>query len=151
MQSPNGETEILRYTKENSPLPDNVVTALAIDNASGVVNVMTNKGLVSFRSDAVLGDDVHSATVYAFPNPVRPEYDGPIAIKGVAADANIKITDISGAIVFEGKALGGQAIWDGKDLSGKRAASGVYLVYSTGTKDIEVPDGFVTKLVLIGK
>ncbi len=151
LQSPNGETEIIRYTKENSPLPDNVVSAITIDNATGIVYVMTSKGLVSFRSDAIIGEDVHAQSVYAFPNPVRPEYDGPIAIKGVASDANVKITDISGAIVFEGKALGGQAIWDGKDLSGKRASSGVYLVYSTGTNDIEVPDGYVTKLVLIAK
>lgn len=151
LQSQNGEEQLLHYTVENSPLPDDNITAITIDNNLGEVYVMTNKGLVSFRIEAIDGKSYNEQSVFAFPNPVRPDYLGSIAIKGVASDANIKITDIEGKLVFEGKALGGQAIWDGKDLSGNRASSGVYLVYSTGTSDLENPDAIVTKLVFIAR
>jgi len=75
---------------------------------------------MSVRTDAIDGGNVHSSDVYAWPNPVRPDYDGPIAIRGLARDAVVKITDIRGQILYETRALGGQAIWDGKDLNGSR-------------------------------
>lgn len=151
LQSQSGEEQLLHYTIDNSPLPDNTITALTIDNDLGEIYVMTNKGMVSFRIEAIDGKNINSSNVYAFPNPVRPEYNGPIAVKGVASDANVKITDIEGKLVFEGKALGGQAIWNGLDLSGRKVSSGVYLVYCTGTNDLENPDAVVTKIVFIAR
>ena len=44
-------------------------------------------------------------------------------------NTTIKITDISGALVFETESLGGQAIWDGKNHKGDRVATGVYMVF----------------------
>ncbi|MGB3078578.1 MAG: regulator, partial [Saprospiraceae bacterium] len=88
--------------------------------------------------------------VYAFPNPVRPDYDGLIAIRGLARDAIVKITDIRGQVLYETKALGGQAIWDGKDLNGQQAATGVYLVFSTAASDgFNKPDALVTKILVV--
>ncbi|MBK8502271.1 MAG: hypothetical protein IPL46_08710 [Saprospiraceae bacterium] len=80
---------------------------------------------------------------------MRPSYNGPIAIKGLAENANVKITDISGLLVYETRSHGGQAIWDGRDLRGRRVASGVYLVFSAASQNIFDPDAAITKIMLI--
>lgn len=149
VQSPSGEEQIAFFDEDNSPLFDNTITSIAIDQKNGEVFIGTANGLISLRYDATKGEVVNTKSVYAFPNPVRPDYDGPIAIKGLARDANVKITDINGQRVYETTALGGQAIWDGKDYNGVRASSGVYLVFSTSTQQAENPDGVVTKILFI--
>ncbi|MBX2927431.1 MAG: hypothetical protein KF852_06300 [Saprospiraceae bacterium] len=127
--SPTGEEEIAHFTTENSPLPDNTVLAVGIDARSGEVYFGTLRGIVSYRSNATEGSRFQVDPVKVFPNPVRPEYEGPIAIKGLTRDAIVKITDISGQLIYETTALGGQAIWDGRDYTGRRAQTGVYLVF----------------------
>ncbi len=149
VQSPSGEEQIAFFDKDNSPLFDNAITDIAIDQENGEVFIGTANGMISLRYDATEGGVVNTKSAYAFPNPVRPDYTGPIAIKGLARDANVKITDINGQRVFETKALGGQAIWDGKDYNGQRASSGVYLVFSTSTQQAENPDAIVTKILFI--
>lgn len=149
VQSPTGEEQIAFFDKSNSPLFDNVITDIAIDQNNGEVFIGTANGMISLRYDATEGGVVNTQDAYAFPNPVRPDYTGPIAIKGLARDANVKITDINGQRVYETKALGGQAIWDGKDYNGRRASSGVYLVFSTSTQQPENPDAIVTKILFI--
>jgi flagellar hook assembly protein FlgD len=69
--------------------------------------------------------------VYTFPNPVKPGYDGPIAIKGLMINSTVKITDISGTLVYETKSEGGQAIWNGKNFKGEKVSTGVYMVFCT--------------------
>jgi hypothetical protein len=100
-------------------------------------------------AEATQGNKLNSEKAYAYPNPVQPGYDGPIAIYGLARDANIKITDVSGQLVYEGKALGGQAVWNGRDYLGRRAASGVYLVFATSSESFESPDAIITKVVIL--
>ena len=105
---------------------------------------------MSVRTDAIDGGRIHDSDAYAFPNPVRPGYDGPIAIRGLVEDAVVKITDVTGQVLFETRSLGGQAIWDGKDLNGQQAETGVYLVFSTGPSDgINKPDALVTKILVV--
>ena len=150
VQSPAGNEEVASYTTANSPLLDNRIIDIAIDGNNGVVYIATDGGIMSVRTDAISGEDVHSDEVYAWPNPVRPGYDGPIAIRGLANDAVVKITDVSGQILFETRSLGGQAIWDGKDLNGQPAETGVYLVFSTaGSDGYNKPDAIVTKILLV--
>ena len=84
--------------------------------------------------------------VYAYPNPVREGYEGDITITGLVTDANVKITDVSGNIVFETTALGGQAIWDGKNFSGNRVHTGVYLIFCASEDGDKT---HVTKLLFI--
>ena len=81
-----------------------------------------------------------------FPNPVKDTYSGPIAISGLVSNANVKITDAGGNLVFETTANGGQAIWDGKNKNGERASTGVYLVFST---DINGVEKTVSKILFI--
>lgn len=147
VQSDDGEEEILRFNVDNSPLYSNNVTALAMDNKTGEVYIGTDRGLISYKSDATKGTETHNQTsVIAYPNPVRPDYAGPIAIRGLVEEANVKITDINGVLIYETRANGGQAIWDGKDYNGRKAATGVYLVFSSRKDGL---DAMVTKILFI--
>jgi hypothetical protein len=128
--SSTGEKQLAHFTVDNSPLLSNSINDIAIDQERGVVYIGTENGITSFQSDAVLGERYHLSKVEVFPNPVYTSYEGPIAIRGVSRDAVVKITDINGRLVYETRALGGQAIWDGRDYQGKRVHTGVYLVFS---------------------
>ncbi len=147
--SPSGEEQLAFFDKSNSPIFDNQITGISINQNSGEVYIGTAKGLLSYRSDAVGGGRSNSSSALVYPNPVRPEYDGPIAIKGLARDSNIKITDVNGQLIYETTALGGQAIWDGKDYQGRKASSGVYLVFSTNSRNLDSPDAIVGKILFM--
>ena len=146
VQSADGEETIHHFTAENSPLPSNTIIDIEINPINGEVFIATDEGLISYRSDATTGSNTHSTNAYAYPNPVRPNYTGPIAIKGLVNDANVKITDISGALVYETTALGGQAVWNGRDYNGRKAASGVYLIFSSNRDGLQT---LVTKVVVM--
>lgn len=128
--SPGGTTQIYHFTEENSPIISNFIIDIAIDHKTGEVFFATAKGIVSFRGTATEPGDNHSDVV-VFPNPVRENYRGVIAISGLVHRADVKITDISGKLVYSTRAEGGQAIWDGNDLRGRRVNSGVYLIFSS--------------------
>ena len=150
VQSPDGQTQIARYTEEDSPLFDNTINKLAFDGSTGKMFVSTNKGLQAIRTTTTAGSRTHNeSNVYAFPNPVRPGYEGTIAIRGLVTDATVKITDVNGRLVHEGVAEGGQFVWDGTDYSGNRPATGTYLVWSTGALDFEAQDSYVAKILII--
>jgi ligand-binding sensor domain-containing protein len=149
VQSPSGENEIFRFTINNSPLFDNNILDLKFNPENGEMYIATDKGLQSIRTNSTSGTKSHKSEVYAYPNPVRPDYRGPIAIKGLARDSNVKITDIKGKLIYETTALGGQAIWDGNNFSGRRAASGVYLVFNTSSESFDNPDTVVTKILIV--
>ena len=93
--------------------------------------VGTDKGLQSFRSTATYATSIPQNEIYAFPNPVHPDYTGAIAIKGFTRDALVHITDAAGHVVFSTTAHGGQAIWYGRTLDGKQVASGTYFVFAS--------------------
>ncbi len=149
VQSPDALTQVARFTNTNSPLFSNGIFAININPVSGEAWIGTEKGLISLRAGATVGGKVNTPMAYAYPNPVQPGYDGPIAVYGLARDANVKITDAAGHLVYEGKALGGQAVWDGRDYLGRRAASGVYLIFATSETSFDQPDAIVTKVVIL--
>lgn len=136
---------IYRFTKDNSPLPSNVVRSIKVDGTTGDVYFGTDKGLVSFKSTATNGGKSNN-NVVIFPNPVTNNYTGTIAIKGLVNNADVRITDISGQLIYRTKALGGQAIWNGKDYTGRRPQSGVYLVFASNNSGEE---SFAGKMVFI--
>jgi hypothetical protein len=149
VQSPDALTQVARFTNTNSPIFDNAITDIAVNPTTGEAWIGTEKGLISLRTGATEGGRINRPGAYAYPNPVQPGYDGPIAIYGLARDANIKVTDAGGRLVYEGKALGGQAVWDGKDYLGRRVASGVYMIFATSQATFDEPDAIVTKLVFL--
>jgi hypothetical protein len=146
--SPSGDTLITKYDTKNSPLLDNVVRYMAFNGETGEMWISSNNGIQSLRTTTTTGGRVHG-DVYVFPNPVRPEYQGIIAINGLVRDANVKITDMNGRLVHETIADGGQAIWDAKDYTGKRVASGVYLVFSSSQEVSNDPETLVTKILVM--
>ncbi|MBA4407941.1 MAG: two-component regulator propeller domain-containing protein [Bacteroidota bacterium] len=143
--SEDGETEIEHFTTENSPLPSNEINDIAINQQTGEVFFGTASGLISIMGEATAANDEFS-DVYVYPNPVRETYDGPIVVKGLVDDTDVKITDISGSLVFKTTSLGGQAIWDGRNLNGNRCKTGVYLIFMTDPAGEKTK---ITKLLFI--
>ena len=143
LMSADGTKQILHFTAENSSLLSNNILCLAINQKTGEVFFGTDRGIISYKSDAVEGDDKCHDT-YVYPNPVYHEYSGPIAIKGLVNNGNVKITDISGTLVYETTALGGQAIWNGRNFNGEKSHTGVYLVFCS---DEEGKNTCITKLL----
>jgi len=143
--SADGETELEHFTSENSPLLNNQITDIAINQTTGEVFIGTISGLISYMGEATAGTDEFS-DVYVYPNPVRETYEGPIVVKGLVDETDVKITDISGNLVYKTTSLGGQAIWDGKNLNGNRCKTGIYLVFLTDALGEKTE---ITKLMFI--
>lgn len=140
-----GEKVISHFTKQNSPLLSDNVIAIVIQNSTGEVFFSTENGIVSYRGSATLGDIKHE-NVKIFPNPVKPDFDGLVGISGLANNAKIKITDVSGKLMYETTAQGGQATWNRKNYTGREAESGIYLVFSA---DETGQDTFVGKIAVV--
>lgn len=126
----NGRVQLQRFSKENSPLASNNILDIEIDDRTGMVYFGSDQGILSYQGQATAGEE-RMSDVFAYPNPVPPDYDGPILIRGLVTNAQVKITDLEGNIVFETVAEGGQAIWQGRNFDGLRVASGVYLAFIT--------------------
>ena len=130
LMSEDGTEEILHFTKENSPLLDNLVSDISILHDTGEVFFVTGGGLCSYRSDATRNmEEFNNVTI--FPNPVPKDFWGEIIISGLKDNTNIKITDIAGNLVFETFSLGGTATWNGKNFEGRNVSTGVYLFLCT--------------------
>ena len=141
----NTETLVSRFTADNSPLPSDNIFDITIDNRSGEVFILTDRGLVSYRGTASEGQPVHQ-NVKIFPNPVPYNFSGLVGIEGLVSDAIVKVTTISGRLVKELRAEGSTAVWDVSDYNGSRVATGVYLVFSASADGSET---FVGKIAVI--
>lgn len=143
--SEDGMETISNFTTANSPLPSNQVNSIAIDQTTGEVFIGTENGLVSYMSDATEGSEDYS-DVYAYPNPVRPEHNDRVTIVGLMNDSNVKITDMRGNIIYQGKSAGGTFTWDCRRRGGGRVATGIYLVLSATP---EAKESVVTKIMVV--
>lgn len=140
-------TQVEHFTTENSPLCSDIVYDIAVDPNSNMVYFATEGGLCSYASDATQpSDNMTKDNVYAYPNPVRPDYSGQITIVGLTNNADVKIVTSNGTLVNHGRSTGGSYRWDGRDLKGKRVASGVYMV-ETATES--GGSGTVCKIAII--
>jgi ligand-binding sensor domain-containing protein len=144
--SDDGAQQIHYFNTSNSPLLANKINDIAINGENGIVYFATDNGIVSYRSDATKGYEVNLDQVKVFPNPVRENYAGIIAIQGLVNNAEVKITDINGKLVFRTFANGGQANWDGKNFAAEKVSTGVYLVLATDDFGVET---MVKKILVI--
>jgi ligand-binding sensor domain-containing protein len=144
--SPSGQETIFQFTKNNSPLPSDGVNDIAIDNTTGRVYFATDNGIVAFQGDrsSEPADDLEN--VFAFPNPVKPGFDGNVTIDGLTERARIKITDIEGNLVFEVVSQGGSVQWDTRSFNGNEVASGVYMLLISTDDNTETT---VSKIMVI--
>jgi len=145
LMSENGQQTIHQFTATNSPLLSNNILSIAINPGTGEVFFGTDKGIVSYQSDAKEAGTTFN-NVYAYPNPVRQGYTGLITITGLIEKTQVKITDIKGNLICETVSNGSYATWDGKDVHGKRVNTGIYLaicVNADGTQST------ITKIMVI--
>lgn len=134
--SPDGTVILHHFTLSDSPLVSDVIWSLAFHAETGEVFIGTDKGLMSYQSRTSLAADELSADhVRIYPNPVRPDYDGPVTVDGLVSDCEVKIVSLSGHVVAAGTSQGGTFTWDGRGFSGQRVGSGVYHVM------MAAPDG----------
>ena len=145
LMSENGTEEIQRFTAENSPLISNDITDIDINPKTGEVFFATREGIVSYISDATQGLATNNCTT-VYPNPVRENYTGPIAVTGLLRDSEIRITDSRGNLIYKTVSNGGKAIWDGKNIDGQRVSTGVYFALSS---DKEGESTCVSKILVV--
>lgn len=141
-------TEILEhFTKDNTPLVSNTIYTVVCDPSSNDVLIGTPEGMYLYSSSSAPAADTYDE-VYAFPNPVRPEYTGWITINGLMDNSLVKIADMQGNVFWEGRSEGGMVVWDGCNRDGRRVSSGVYTVFASQNADGS-SSGAVTKIVVI--
>lgn len=129
--SPSGDNTIYHFTKSNSPLPNDSVTDIQIDEKTGKVYFATIDGIMAYQGDV---SDVTSnfGNVLVYPNPViYAQYKGNVRIKGLAQKTNIRITDAAGNLIHSAVANGGYFEWNLNNQRGVRVASGIYYVLMT--------------------
>lgn len=138
---------VQHFTTSNSSLLSNIVNDILVDANSNIVYFATDNGLCSYASDATQpAETMDKDNVYAYPNPVTPDYTGDVTIVGLSFDADVKIVTSNGSLVNTGRSTGGTYRWNGRDLKGKRVASGVYMV-ETATQD--GGKGVVCKIAIV--
>lgn len=145
--SEDGLETIEHFTTDNSPLPSNNIVSVAVNESTGEVFIGTTSGIASYMSGATAPQPtLDENNIYAYPNPVKPDYSGVITIVGLTFDCNVKIVNTAGTLIHEGTSTGGSFTWDGKDCYGEKVSSGIYYVL---TYDSEGNEGVSTKILFI--
>jgi hypothetical protein len=145
LMSENGQEVIHHFNTTNSPLLSNNIMSIAINPVTGEVFFGTDRGIVSYQSDAAESSGVYN-NVYAYPNPVREGFNGVITITGLVDNTQVKITDLNGNVVCSTISNGSLATWNGKDLHGRKVSTGVYLVICANEDGTQ---STVTKILVI--
>lgn len=145
--SADGQEMLHHFTTEDSPLLSNNVQSIAVHPGTGEVAFGTDKGICTFISDATTPEEeLEKSNVVVFPNPVTPDYNGPIAIRGLVEDSEVKIISTGGQLVWNGTSSGGTCTWNGVANNGKPVASGIYHVVAN------TPEGgkaIMTRIVIV--
>ena len=146
--SEDGLETIHHFTTENSSIPSNCIESIAINHKTGDVFIGTDKGLVSYKSDAIRPEEkLDNKAIHAYPNPVKSNYNGNISIVGLTDECNVKIVDGSGYVINEGTSNGGMYTWNGRNNRGEKVSSGVYhvLMYDNTGKEAEITKIVITR------
>ncbi|WP_201987414.1 type IX secretion system anionic LPS delivery protein PorZ [Hymenobacter rubidus] len=138
---------LAHFTTANSPLPSNRIVDVKVNDKTGEVWVATDAGVVTYRGSATVTEGTPNCTA-AFPNPVRPDFQGVVGITGLANNALVKITDVAGHLVYATTATGGAVTWNLTNPNGERVRSGMYLVLST---DADGKNGCVSKVAVLSR
>lgn len=132
--SANGDKILENFTTKNSPLTSDVVMDLVYERESGVLYIMTDNGLFVYATDSSFPDDDFE-NVVVYPNPVRSDYDGPVEIKGLMDESNVRITDQRGMVIENGVSKGGTYRFSARRSDGTRLPTGVYNIFVTTEPD----------------
>ena len=122
-----GTQIIKKFNTTNSPLATNTVYKVCCNPNSNSVYITTPAGLYEYFSDSSPAASNYD-DIYAYPNPVRPDYAGDVTIMGLMDNSLVKIADASGHVIKQLKSTGGMATWDCCDQQGNMVKTGVYFV-----------------------
>ena len=127
--SPDGSEVYNHFTSDNSDLPSNTVYTVECDTVNERVYVYTDNGFAEYIAEgdaaALSFDDV-----YAFPNPVEPDFTGMIKIANLMENSYVTVTDREGNVVTQLGPVIGSAFWDGSSADGERVPTGIYNIYA---------------------
>lgn len=143
--SADGQTVLKNFNASNSVMGSNQIYQVCCDKTSNSVFVTTPLGVAEYKSDATPGQTSFS-NIYAYPNPVRPDYGGPINITGLMENSLVKIADPSGNVVRSLKSTGGMVSWDGCNYNGDPVATGVYTILAS---QADGSSGATTKVLIV--
>ena len=143
----NGSKILEHFTSENSYHPGGITYSVYAYPFSNSVFMGTEYGLVEYSSDSSPAMEDYS-NIYAYPNPVKPDYTGLITITGLMDNSLVKITDSAGHVFYTSRSEGGMVTWDGCNSVGERVKSGVYFVYVSQNEN-QQSSGAVTKIMII--
>lgn len=127
--SPDGSELFNHFTTENSDLPSDNVYSVECDTVHDCVYIFTDNGFAEYMPQgdaAALSFD----NVYAFPNPVEPDFTGMIKIAGLMENSFVTVTDRNNNVVANFGPVMGSAFWDGSDANGERVPTGIYNIYA---------------------
>ena len=144
--SADGTKVINRFNMTNSPLASNTVYQVCCNPNGNSVYITTPAGLYEYFSDSSPAEPTYE-NIFAYPNPVRPEYGGNVTITGMMDNSLIKIADSNGFVIRQLKSTGGMATWDCCDEYGNRVNTGVYLVLCSQANGSG--EAVVTKIAVI--
>lgn len=139
---------IEQFNTDNSPLPSNYVSALALDPLTNKVYTGGAWGLGVYASEQSPGHEDYD-DVRVYPNPVRPEFSGQVTVDGLMNASLVKIVDAMGNLVYSGPSLGGTFRWNLRDIAGAPVRSGVYYICPSQSDDDSGPKGKVAAKLLV--
>ena len=127
--SPDGSEVYNHFTIENSDVPSNLVYTVECDTVHDRVYIYTDNGIAEY---IVNGDatSINFDNVYAFPNPIEPDFTGMIKIANLMDNSYVTVTDRDGNIVAQFGPVVGSALWDGSGADGERVPTGIYNIYA---------------------
>lgn len=140
-------TVLNHFTTDNSPLLTNVIYNLCCNTDNNSVFIVTPIGVQQYFSDYTPAAENYN-NVFAFPNPVRPNFTGLITISGLMDNSTVIIKDSKGNVVKQLTSTGGLATWDGCDSTGERLPTGSYQVYASQNASV-IPNKPFTKIMII--
>jgi hypothetical protein len=144
--SPDGTILLRNHNKQNSPMYSDSLITIATDNKTGEVWFGTPEGVLSVREIATAGSSGLRMFMHS------PIQKGRLRRKyyhhRTCKQYRIKITDVSGNLVYETLSEGGQASWDLTTYQGRKVTTGVYLVFCS---DDNGKRSAVTKILVVRK
>lgn len=127
--SADGSTVYQHFTTTNSDIPSDVVYSIECDTVRNRVYIYSTAGIAEYIPDGGKAA-INFDGLYAYPNPVEPDYTGMVVIDGLMEDSYVTVTDREGNIVVQFGPVTGKALWDTSGDNGERVATGIYHIYA---------------------
>ncbi len=133
--SSDGQEMLQHFQAADSPLLSDNINYIAVHPSTGLVMIGTDEGLCSYMADALTPEaELDKSNIKVYPNPVSPDYHGPITVDGLTMDSEVKVCSSTGQLIWSGRSNGGRFTWNGTNKQGRRVASGVYNIVANNAE-----------------